>query len=73
MFQIIDMLEYENSMDPEITNGGLGEKFVEIKVASDIGIALDYLILVYSDEGETGVPSAKNVTSEWVANFFKYR
>lgn len=46
------MLEYENSKTPEIIDGGLGEKFVQIRVTSDIGVALDYLIFAYSDDGK---------------------
>lgn len=42
------MLEYENSNVPEIKEGGLGQNFVEIRVTSEIGQALDYFVLVYS-------------------------
>lgn len=48
LFQIGDMMEYENSNTPEIRAGGIGEKYVEIRVTSEIGQRLNYLIMVYS-------------------------
>lgn len=42
------MMEYENMNTPVIKAGGLGERFVEIRVTSEIGQRLNYQIMVYS-------------------------
>lgn len=35
--------------DVEITEGGLGHKYVEIRFNSQIGKGLDYLVMVYTE------------------------
>lgn len=43
--------------DVDITEGGIGHKYVEIRLQSNIGKDLDYVIIVYHDE-----PTALNTT-----------
>lgn len=51
------MLEEDNKNVPEITGGGLGQRFVDIKVSSETGVALDYFVLAYSN-------NASRITTE---------
>lgn len=43
------MLELQNKVKPEIKEGGIGQRYVTIGVRSSEGVALDYLILAYSN------------------------
>lgn len=48
-FQVTDTNLDESGADVQITEGGIGHKYVEIRMQSQIGKKLDYVIVVYTD------------------------
>lgn len=56
-FQATDTSLDDTGGDVEITDGGIGHKYVEVRLQSRIGKDLDYVIIAYHDE-----TSATNTT-----------
>lgn len=50
--QVIDAT-FGDGGEVEITDGGLNHKFVEVRLKSQIGKGLDYLIMTYTESHTT--------------------